>query len=165
MSYFFFTLSSYKQQFQSIIGSDYRIAKRFFSRSFSLTPPLSHSLSSYFIHIGSQRFRCRAHTHTYNTYALYTRTRIHTRPCMNGVCAFFPAFLVYSAPSACPSHRWRDELGRYSNYRATPLQQVFAVIDLRRVYRARWPYSRSAKTGFVASGVSVSDIWGCSRFV
>lgn len=31
-------------------------------------------------------------------------------------------------------HRWRDELHRYSNYRATPLQQVLAVIDLRRVY-------------------------------
>jgi len=31
-------------------------------------------------------------------------------------------------------HRWRDGLSRYSNYRATPLQQVLAVIDLRRVY-------------------------------
>jgi len=34
-----------------------------------------------------------------------------------------------------PHHnRWRDGLSRYSNYRATPLQQVLVVIDLRRVY-------------------------------
>jgi len=65
-------------------------------------------------------------------------------------------------------HRWRDELGRYSNYRATPLQQVFAVIDLRRVYHTLAIYTEEKKKkdrlrGF--GGISIRHLGLFSAYV
>lgn len=71
--------------------------------------------------------------------------------CTETACVLsFPPHRARRSPHTPP--RWRDELGRYSNYRATPLQRAFAVIDLRRVYRVRRLYTVRAKTGFVARG-------------